>query len=408
MAHHSDLANLLSLPRGQGSWGFDEARQKITLRHNWNGRAFIERADTGAACLLKRDRRRRDLDVREGLQGDGTLGGLLETWVATYSIGKKAGTVLNYGWAIDNLTNRLGVDTFVGDLTVTMIETMLADLVNEGLGHSSIQNIRGALDFGVRRDLMPADVREKLRVAETPALPPRPRSARWFTLEDYQEVRDYLARNGGTRNAMFLTMLYCGLRPGEALGLRWEYVDLDKAVLRVEGTIQRHGEHRHHYSQVLKTDHRHRQAHRAIPMPQALVGVLRELQGNAEPTTATVPQVDGPPLPAEGFVFVEDRGRMKGHLSTDDAQLRYALMIAAEVGVRRVPPNGYRHTFASVLRHLRVPYEEIARLMGHLNASMIVETYGHSLETLTPANVDRLLASLNRPNEGDGPCLPVG
>jgi integrase len=60
--------------------------------------------------------------------------------------------------------------------------------------------------------------------------------------------------------------------------------------------------------------------------------------------------------------------------------------IAREAGVRFVNPNGYRHTFASICRHRGMPYEVLAKLMGHKNVRMIVLHYGHPV--VDPAALD--------------------
>ena len=41
--------------------------------------------------------------------------------------------------------------------------------------------------------------------------------------------------------AYFTCALYCGLRPGELTGLRWEDVDLANGVIRVRRSLKRAG-----------------------------------------------------------------------------------------------------------------------------------------------------------------------
>jgi integrase len=61
--------------------------------------------------------------------------------------------------------------------------------------------------------------------------------------------------------------------------------------------------------------------------------------------------------------------------------------------VPRVSPNGYRHTFASVCRHHGMPYEQLAKLMGHRDATMIITTYGHPIVNTAPVDLDRYLGN---------------
>lgn len=55
-----------------------------------------------------------------------------------------------------------------------------------------------------------------------------------------QETRQLLGAASGDRlEALYVLVALLGLRRGEALGLRWSDVDLDRATLRVEQTVIR-------------------------------------------------------------------------------------------------------------------------------------------------------------------------
>lgn len=377
-----DMSKLPDLRWGEGSWGYDPKRRKLTLRHRWGGKPYTERGETPEECIVKRTRRRRDVDLRAGLVGDGTMAGLLAAWLEFQSEGRKDGTITGYEWTVGHMLAQLGADTLVTDLTVADIEVMYATLIRQGLGPTSVGKIRCnlgmALDFGVRRSLLPAITREQLARAVTPPVlttkAMRGRR-RWFDLDQFEIVRAYLgSEDGNARDALFLTMLLCGLRPSEALGLRWEYVDLQRRLLRVEGHIERHyrnGPER--YTPILKTDHRHDHAHRAVPIPHDLAVTLGRMA-----------RVDD-------FVFIEDDGRAKGRRMRSDALHRHSLVVASSARVRHINPNGYRHTFASVCRHHGMPYETLAKLMGHKDATMIIQTYGHPIKDATPLDLDRYL-----------------
>jgi integrase len=380
MAERPKVDELPVMSRGDGGWGFDEKRSKITLRHRWHGKQHIERGETPQECLIRRDRRRRDADVRATLSGDGTVGGLLAAWLEFQQEGRAAGTAVSYNWTIKRVRRLLGADVLVTELNIGDIETMYARAAREIPG--SINKFRAhvnmALDFGVRRKLMPAAVREELRQAIVPPIQVRAPlgEQRWFDLADYVRVRGYLLAHREARNALFLTMLLCGLRPGEAMGLRWEYVDLDARVLRVEGTIGRVGTDKDRYTRVLKTDRpNNRCAHRQVPIPGDLKLVLDQL-----------PRIDE-------FVFIEDIARTRGQRIGFRAVEHHAHEISMRLQVPRVSPNGYRHTFASVCRHHGMPYEQLAKLMGHRDATMIITTYGHPIVNTAPVDLDRYLGN---------------
>lgn len=380
MAKRPNMKRLPSLAHGEGSWGYDPDRQKITLRHRWNGKPHIERGETPGECTVRRDRRRRDSDVRATLAGDGTLGGLLAEWFEFEREGRKPSTIRGYEGSIRKLHKHLGADTLVVDLTVASTEIMYATEVRDGLGKAALEKLRShwsmAMAFGVRRNLLPAPVREQLRMSEQPPTP-MPKSKRWYTLANYELVREHFLRNRQTRNTMFMTMLLCGLRPGEARGLKWEFVDVDARYVHVEGTIERYGPNGDVYTTVLKTDHVHPFAHRKVPIPADLALVLAEMQRDA----------------SNEFVFIEDGGKARGRLMTFNAVALHAKNLALDLRVPYVNPNGYRHTFASVCRHYGMPYEQLAKLMGHQDATQIIRTYGHPIKDVVPVDLDRYLGS---------------
>lgn len=369
------------LKRGEGSWGYDDDREQIVLRHYWPPgakRQHVERGETFDECERKRDRRRRDLDVRASVGGDGTLGGLLAAWYEAESRGKSPRTVRTYNTSVDRLLRELGDETRVWDLTVEGYEEMMARVVAEGgLGTASLTKLRChfgmALGFGLRRELIPAEVVGRLRTAKPPAMPPLRSRHVWFDLAEFETVRAQLVRERGPRNVLFLVMLLCGLRPGEAVGLKWEFVDLDARVLQVEGQVERFDEPS--WTPILKTDHLHEFAHREVPIPADLALVLGAMER------------------LDDLVFIETAGKAKGRLVSFMTVGDHARAIALAAKVKYVNPNGYRHTFASVCRARAMPYEVLARLMGHQDAREIIATYGHPVTENRDVDLDRYLGT---------------
>jgi integrase len=356
------------LAHGDGTWAYDAERQKIELRHVIGGKRHRERGETTQECIAKRNRRRRDSDSRGRLfdGGQATVAEMLQDWLAFERQGKAPQTTRNYEWSIRYLTEHLG-DLPAAELDVAHIERMYSKLVDggRGLGSASMVKLRShlslAVKFGVRRKYLPESARTLVRTSVTPDGASRARRKVWYDLHEYDAVRAELLYRAPTspRYALFLTMLLCGLRPGEAAGLRWEHVDLVRGIVHVEGTIQRQENCKSGaYTTVLKTDRHGVQAHREIPMTPDLRLVLTELQRTADCE----------------YVFSEGGTFLSFNVLALTAQ-----QIARDVGVKNVHPNGYRHSFASMCRHGGMPYELLAKLMGHKDASMIIQTYGHPI-----------------------------
>ncbi len=373
-----------SLAPGEGSWSYDEDRRKIVLRYYWplGGKAagskpYTVRGETFEECITKRNRHRRDLDAHDGLSGPETLEGLLDAWFKHVSTNKADRTENGYQTSINHFHRELGADTVLMELTMAAIEAMGKRLVEEqGLGTWSMAKRRGhlssALDYAERHKMITKELLFELCRAKWPDMPPTEADIRWHDLAGFEKTRNYLVTNPGVRNTLFAVMMLCGLRPGEALGLKREYVDTKKRLLRVEGQII---EPHPLWTTKLKTDHRHRKAHRKIPLTADLALLLDALPEAGE------------------LYFIEDTGPNRGRPITFSVMNDHARRICDTLRLPYVPPNGYRHTYASVNLHNGMQPERLATLMGHLDTTQIMKTYGHEMKGMTPGEADQFLGT---------------
>jgi integrase len=384
------------LPHGEGSLGFDQVRQCHTLRHSYGGRGHIERSRKcggGTECATReadviaaRNRRRRDMDVRGTLTGDITLGAVSAEWVGAH--GGSKSTVDGYLASARLFVERFGPDVELEDVTVEDVRAMWRHVVDDLKRKRQTltkrqthwnQLLAYAVDTNRLTPLTAATLRANTRDKNVPQPAHQPPRHSWHSLKAYAKLRRHLTRpDASVRDALFLTMMLCGLRPSEAEGLKWQYVDLDAATLAVEGCIKDTPDGRV-WSSILKTDHIHLCGHRLIPIPHDLVMVLRRLLMQA--------------APGEVFVFVERNGKRRGQRVNSDTITKHAKEIALATGTRWVHPNGNRHTFGSMCLRGGMRPEDLAVLMGHATTNEITKTYGHALNTITAADMDRFLAS---------------
>jgi integrase len=102
-----------------------------------------------------------------------------------------------------------------------------------GTAHQAHRTIKTALNVAVRRGHLGRNVAQ---LAKSPRLDDY--EIEPFTIEEAKRLLDVAAthRNG----ARFALALALGLRKGEALGLKWRRIDLDKGLLRTPRQLQRH------------------------------------------------------------------------------------------------------------------------------------------------------------------------
>ena len=121
-------------------------------------------------------------------------------------------------------------------LTGAHIQSLYAQKLRDGLKPSSVRYIHAvlhrALDQAVRFSLITVNPASRVD-------PPKIKQDEIEPL-DADQTRTFLAVAKGDRyEALYALSLTCGLRMGEALGLKWSDIDMDKGTLRVNRQLQR-------------------------------------------------------------------------------------------------------------------------------------------------------------------------
>lgn len=362
---------LPKLPHGEGSLRWDDARGVVELQHRGRKYRVAPTASTPAAVKVawKAAVAQRDAYLVESAKpvevaaSTATVADLFVEWLPLGSSGKAPWTVRGYVWGIQHCARI--ADVRLVDLTAGAIERMLLAEVQAGIAAHSMAKLRStlnmALDYGVRSGYLPAN---PMRSLKTPKGSKRAKRTPYLDEVDAAAAAAHLAEQHSTGNSALLTILLCGLRPGEAVGLRWDAVDFEAGELHVRSAMRSTDEGAVVVDE-LKTSHHadapeHDAAWRTVPLPPALARVLK--------TERTAQLARG----RSEFVFADGKGR---HHS--GAWLKtYAKHTAAAIGSSPVSPNGYRHTFGSLLWNAGMPPTEVARLMGHRDTTMLTKVYG--------------------------------
>ncbi|WP_049562992.1 tyrosine-type recombinase/integrase [Nonomuraea sp. SBT364] len=247
-----------------------------------------------------------------------------------------------------------------------------------GTAHHVHRTIRAALNEAVRRGHL---TKNPVMLAKAPVL-----TDTEIEPYDIEEIRrlfkaaDALPRN----SARWGIALALGLRQGEALGLRWEHVNLDKGVLRVRRSRQRpkyaHGcddqpcgrkpgfcRARRQINEDT-ADTKSKAGRRVIGLPDELVALLRKHKTEQDKDREAARQL----WQEGGWVFTTATGQPVSPSS--DYHEWKALLKAA--GLRDGRLHDARHTAATVLLILGVPERTVMAIMGW-SASGMAARYQH-------------------------------
>jgi integrase len=159
--------------------------------------------------------------------------------------------------------------------------------------------------------------------------------------------------------------LFCGLRLGETLALRWQCIDLDRKTLRVHQALEYTKAHGLRFKEP-KT----KAGIRTITLPDIVMATLREhrrmqlelrLQlgaGRLEPDDLLFGNIDGAPMHPYHF---------------SDAWAN----CAARIGFPDLTYHCLRHTHASQLISAGIDVVKIAHRLGHASPTVTLGIYGH-------------------------------
>ena len=233
------------------------------------------------------------------------------------------------------------------------------------LAHSVL---RSALSEAKRLQLVSVNAAELVKVPQPPA-----RSVVPLTIE---QARAFLTVAGQHRlAALFTVALACGLRLGEACGLRWSDVDLNTGELRIRQQLQKVDKDL--VLQVLKTE----KSRRTLMLPDVCIEALRAHHRRQLEARLSA----GSDWIDTGLVFTTYRRRQGCTLGTGQHPrnvLRTLHTLCGAAGIPRIRFHDLRHSAASLLIASGVQLCEVSMLLGHSELRVTADLYGH-LQTQT-------------------------
>lgn len=178
-----------------------------------------------------------------------------------------------------------------------------------------------------------------------------------------------------------LTMLYCGLRPGETIPLTWKDIDFDGASIKISKAYERG-------NKEFKPP-KSKAGYRDVPIPYPLLEKFKVARKNKEPTDFIFQQFDQSKdrnpngkhhtetsLNNLWADFKTDLDIMMGAKYTEHGQRKKKIIISSVVAEDLVP-YCLRHTYCTDLEAAGVPINVAARLMGHSNILLTSKIYTH-------------------------------
>lgn len=199
---------------------------------------------------------------------------------------------------------------------------------------------------------------------------------------------DFLKIEGTFQNVylpIIGVLLGTGMRFGECVGLTWNDVDLEKAVVNVTHTLnyRRKTTNKHEF---FITSPKTKNGVRQIPLSDDLVELFkRQKQYQKDMRIRSDIKIDG----YKGFIFTTKLGypfTNEGLVATLKRIVKHANEWEAEraekenrepVVLDKITPHIFRHTFTTRLVLNEVPYEIAKTVLGHSSVKTTIDIYSH-------------------------------
>jgi integrase len=254
------------------------------------------------------------------------------------------------------------------------LQGLLTDLERNGVGAASRQVVFRVLHRALQQALAwNLIVRNPASAVVRPRVPRKEMQA--LTPDQARQLLE--AARGDRLYALYCVLIGCGLRVGEALGLTWPDVDLERGTLTVRRQLcEVRGRL---WLQEPKTA----AARRTVALPPFVAGALRAHQEQA--------RTEGTLLNDNLLVFTDHNG---GPLRKGNVRRRSFEPLLRRAGIPRIRLHDLRHSAAAL--HLRqgTPAKVVQEMLGHSTVGITLGLYAHVLPGMqqqAAENLDRLL-----------------
>jgi integrase len=312
-----------------------------------------------------------------------TVSQLLERWHKVIVATRRETTAANYRYMIDGHIvpfvlpgGRTLGSKKVAKLTFSDVDALLDAKREAGLSASTRRLVRSVLVQAINQAMKWRIVTRNEAAMSTPVTVKRA-EGRSLTPEQAKRLVETLETC--PMGTLFTVMLTTGMRRGEAIGLRWEDVDLKKRVISVRQQVQRiNGE-------LKATEVKTERSRRSINLAQPTVVALKEHKVAQKQT-----RLASPAWTESGYVFTTGFGTPLDPRNV--AKQFESNCLKAKIG--KWHPHELRHSAATLMLATGTPLQVVSAVLGHASIRITSDVYGHVLDPQRQDAADALAGIL--------------
>lgn len=261
------------------------------------------------------------------------------------------------------------------ELDPMSIQEHYNELGRQGIASKTIRNVHGVLNSALNQAVKWGSIRQNPAAAVDL---PKYSKREMKVLTPAQAARFMEEITLNPYRALFSLLLASGMRPGEALALRWSDIDEDKGRVSIQRALQKNG--KVWSLEEPKTP----RSRRSIPLPPSVMADLKEHKLDQLDYIKNNKPDD---YQYNDLVFA---GRTGEPLDHKNLYNRHFKKILQDAGLPSIRLYDLRHTCATLLLSAGENPKIVSERLGHASTTMTLDTYSHVL----PDMQDRATAKL--------------
>lgn len=180
-----------------------------------------------------------------------------------------------------------------------------------------------------------------------------------LSIENQKKLMRYIEDNFSFKNLGILIALCTGIRIGEVCALKWNDIDINEGLVRINKTVQRiyiiEGNKR--YSKIIIDTPKTRNSIREIPLTSYLKRTLKPLKKVVNDNYYVLTNSNKPTEPR--------------------TYRNYYKRLLKRIKIPQIGFHGLRHSFATRCIESKCDYKTVSTLLGHSNITTTLNLYVH-------------------------------
>ncbi len=251
------------------------------------------------------------------------------------------------------------------------VQAFYTQKLEEGYSPTTVLHIHNVLHKALK-----LAVRWGLTARNVCELVDRPRAARFegraLTPEQAQKLLD--TARGHSMEALFSLALATGMRRGELMGLKWQDIDFEHGILRIQRVLSRVPSKLPGKGYV-EAEPKTRKSRRDIVVAPFALEALKKHRERQLELRAKAGEV----WQDHDYVFCTSIGT---YLNPTRDILNQLKLLLKEAGLPDIRFHDLRHSVASLLFKAGIHPKIVQEILGHSNISITLDIYSHMLPTM--------------------------